>query len=74
MLPGMSISPLLAIRRRFDASQAEMAAIAGVNQCTWSRWERGLRHPTLPELQRIRKEAIRRRLGWSELWLFEEAA
>jgi len=68
---AMTCSPLLPIRRRFDASQQEMADIVGVDQSTWSRWERGHRHPTLIELQRIRAEARRRGMPWKDDWLFE---
>lgn len=67
--------PLLRIRVAvFRASQAEMAATAGVEQGTWSRWERGLRQPTLDALTRVRNEAARRGLAWDDRWFFEEAA
>jgi transcriptional regulator with XRE-family HTH domain len=67
-------SPLRQIRKLFGASQADMARIAGVDQSTWSRWERGIRHPDLPALKRIRTEARRRRVKWTDRLIFEAAA
>lgn len=54
----------------FRVSQIEMAEIAGVRQPTISRWERGLREPTLGSLKRIRAEALRRQLRWNDDWFF----
>ncbi len=48
-----------------------MAAIAGVDQATWSRWERGLLEPTLGQIASVRAEAKRRRLRWNDGLLFE---
>jgi transcriptional regulator with XRE-family HTH domain len=62
---------MLRIRRKvFRVTQIEMAQIAGVKQPTISRWERGLRDPDLGHLQRIRAEALRRKLRWSDRWFF----
>jgi transcriptional regulator with XRE-family HTH domain len=69
------MNSLLRIRTEvFRVSQAAMADIAGVDQCTWSRWERGLRDPSLVQLKAIRDEARRRRLRWNDSWFFEPAA
>lgn len=73
MRTGMT--PLLQIRRRiFRATQAEMATVTGVNQGTWSRWERGLLEPTRAQLNRIRAEAKRRKIAWNDAWFFEVKA
>jgi transcriptional regulator with XRE-family HTH domain len=62
------------IRRQvFGVSQVEMAQIAGVRQATISRWEHDIHAPSLPEMGRIRAEAIRRGLEWDDRWLFESA-
>jgi predicted transcriptional regulator len=58
----------------FGVTQVEMAGIAGVRQATISRWENDDCMPTLPALKRIRAEARRRRLKWSDAWFFEEIA
>ena len=55
----------------FRATQAKMAAIAGVQQGTVSRWERGQLVPTQREMQRIRDEAIRSGLAWDDRWFFD---
>jgi transcriptional regulator with XRE-family HTH domain len=55
----------------FGVTQAAMAEIAGVQQSTVSRWEKGLRAPTQRQLQRIRNEAIRRGLPWDDRWFFD---
>jgi len=66
---------LLKIRREiFRATQAEMAAIARVNQATWSRWERGLLEPTIGQIARIRAEAKRRRIRLDDRLFFEVQA
>jgi transcriptional regulator with XRE-family HTH domain len=66
------MNPLIRIRTQvFDASQSEMAAIAGVSQATISRWETGAGAPDLAALDRIRGEAIRRNLDWNDRWFFE---
>jgi DNA-binding XRE family transcriptional regulator len=58
----------------FDATQVEMAAIAGVRQATISRWESGECTPSLTALRRIRAEARRRGCNWNDSWLLEEIA
>lgn len=66
------MNPLLHIRKNvFAASQAEMARIAGVWQGTWSKYERGEFAPGGDALERIRNEAIRRKLDWNDRWFFE---
>lgn len=58
----------------FRATQAEMAAIAGTQQATWSRWESDQLRPSLEHARRIRAEALRRGLAWDDSWLFGEIA
>lgn len=55
----------------FGVTQIEMGAIAGVRQSQVSRWEHGLRRPSLAELERIRTEALARGLAWDDRWFFE---
>lgn len=63
---------LFYIRRYvFRITQAEMAGIAGVRQNQISRWEHGLRRPSLVELERIRAAAAARNLPWDDSWFFE---
>lgn len=63
------------IRRNvFGVTQTEFAAIAGVSQSLVSRWEKGDRKPSLPDLRRIRAEARRRGIKWNDSWFFEEVA
>ena len=54
----------------FRITQEEMAAIAGVEQATISRWEAGANDPSLRHLRRIRAEALRRGLKWDDRLLF----
>jgi predicted transcriptional regulator len=69
------MSQLRQIRRTvFGVTQTEFAKIAGVSQPLVSRWEKGDRKPSLPELIRIRAEARRRGLKWKDAWFFEEVA
>jgi predicted transcriptional regulator len=73
MFPSMK--PLEYIRRKvFGVSQVEMAAIAGVNQGTVSRWEAGTLKPDLEVLERIRASAHERGIKWRDSWFFEVAA
>lgn len=66
------MSALLRIRTEiFAATQAEMAAIAGVRQATWSRWEAGLAEPSRDDMKAIRDEAVRRALPWDDAWFFD---
>lgn len=66
------MNQLLHIRRHiFGITQSEMAGIAGVRQCQVSRWEHGLRRPSLAELGRIRAQAAARGLPWDDRWFFE---
>jgi DNA-binding transcriptional regulator YiaG len=54
----------------FRLKQQEFAAIAGVQQSTVSRWERGEASPSLSEMAAIR-EAARGKRGWSDRLFFE---
>lgn len=54
----------------FRLKQQEFAAIAGVQQSTVSRWERGEASPSLDEMAAIR-EAARGKRGWSDKLFFE---
>lgn len=66
------MSPLQHIRINvFDASQAEMAELAGVTQSAVSKWESGARVPLMTALINIRREARRRDLPWDDSWFFE---
>ena len=47
-----------------------MADVARVSQATWSRWEHGVSAPSLPHLDNIRAEALRRKLAWDDRWFF----
>jgi transcriptional regulator with XRE-family HTH domain len=58
----------------FGLTQIEFAALTGVAQATISRWETGELHPGLPEMQRIRDEAIRRGFEWDDSLFFEAGA
>lgn len=63
---------LFYIRRHvFGITQAQMADIAGVRQNQISRYEHGLRRPSLAELERIRAAAVARELAWDDSWFFE---
>lgn len=55
----------------FDVSQDAFGEIAGVNQSTVSRWEKGEQEPSRIEMDRIRAEAIKRKLPWDDRWFFE---
>lgn len=55
----------------FGVSQWGFAGIAGVMQSTVCRWERGETEPTRGQLARIREEALRRGIEWSDTWFFE---
>lgn len=59
-------------RDLFGVSQARFAEIAGVNQATVSRWERG-GSPSLSDIARIRAAAIAEGLEWSDEALFATA-
>lgn len=54
-----------------QVSQREMAAIAGVDQATVSRWEQRGFEPTREAMKRIRQEAKQRGIEWNDLWFFE---
>lgn len=65
------MTPIAHIRKAvLKMSQVEFASLAGVNQSTVSRWERGQLRPTHEEMQRIRAEALRREIVWSDGWFF----
>lgn len=55
----------------FGETQKGFAKIAGVSQSTVSNWERGEWEPTLDNISRVRSEALRRGLEWSDAVLFE---
>ena len=60
--------------RIFKVEQAPFARIAGVSQPTVSRWEMESNpksDPTLGDVERIRTEAEKRGLPWSDSWLFQ---
>lgn len=63
---------ILAIRKLvFGGMTAkEFAAIAGANQSTISRWEKGSIFPDIRALKKIRDEAIRRGLKWEDSFFF----
>ncbi|CAH1657613.1 Transcriptional regulator with XRE-family HTH domain [Hyphomicrobiales bacterium] len=66
------MSPMAHIRKSvFGVSQAHFAAIAGVSQATVSRWERFEWEPNRDELARIREEAMRRGIKWSDALFFQ---
>ncbi|WP_157961757.1 helix-turn-helix transcriptional regulator [Acuticoccus kandeliae] len=54
-----------------QATQGDLAEIAGTNQATVSRWEKGVLHPDLPQLARIRDAVRERGLEWDDRWFFE---
>lgn len=59
------------IRKRvFQLTQAEFAALAGVQQSTVSRWENGVA-PSLDEMQAIRLAAAERGIAWDDSWFFD---
>jgi transcriptional regulator with XRE-family HTH domain len=58
----------------FGVTQAKFAEIAGVEQPTVSRWERGIDHPSLSHLRLIRAEARRRKLALSDSTFFDPKA
>lgn len=57
----------------FGMNQSEFASVAGVTQATVSRWEKDV-SPSLGDMARIRDEAIKRKLRWSDKWFFEMPA
>lgn len=52
-------------------TQIEMACVAGVNQSTVSRWERGQLEPSRSEMDAIRQLAAERGIEWDDRWFFE---
>lgn len=54
--------------------QADLAKIAGVNQATVSRWERGELEPSLGQVAAIRQHAISIGIAWDDAWIFEPAS
>lgn len=63
---------MLRIRKSvFGVLQKEFADIAGTSQGTVSKWEAGELAPDRDQLEKIRKEAIRRELDWDDSWFFE---
>lgn len=66
------MKPIKHIRKHiFKASQAEFAGIAGTTQATISRWERGELEPGRDQLEKIRDEAARLHIKWSDKWFFD---
>ena len=69
------MTPLLYIRTHiFRTSQEAMADIAGVSQATVSRWEAGHFEPNGKRMERIRGEALKRKIKWNDAWFFEAPA
>jgi predicted transcriptional regulator len=58
----------------FKVTQAEFAEIAETAQATVSRWEKETLQPDLLQLRRIRTEARRRQLRWTDSLFFEDPA
>jgi transcriptional regulator with XRE-family HTH domain len=58
----------------FRLRQQDFAAIAGVQQSTVSRWEKGEAAPSLDEMAAIRDAARARRLRWNDRLFFETPA
>ncbi len=64
--------PIEYIRTKvFRCTQSAFARIAGVGQGTVSRWENGEFEPSRDQLARIRDEAMRRGLAWSDEFFFK---
>jgi len=55
-------------------SQSGFGAIAGVDQGTISKWERGVLVPSQDELRRIRQYALDNNIPWEDSWFFEVPA
>lgn len=71
--PGMS-GPLKVIRKNIlNLNQVEMAALVGCAQATVSRWETGELEPDRQQMAKIREEAVKRGIPWSDTWFFEVA-
>jgi DNA-binding transcriptional regulator YiaG len=62
-----------AIRRKLGKNQTDFAAMAGVNQSTVSRWERGEGEPSLSELCAI-VSASGGKIGPNDILSTERAA
>lgn len=58
----------------FRISQAAFAEIAGTTQASVSRWENGDQVPDHAKMARIRSEALKRGLTWSDAWFFDYPA
>ncbi|GEM_PF-2239189 len=75
MYAFMHIAGMNAIRHIrknvFRLRQQDFAAIAGVQQSTVSRWEKGEASPSLSEMAAIRDAARSRRLRWNDRLFFE---
>jgi transcriptional regulator with XRE-family HTH domain len=68
------MNPIRALRINiFGLSQQGMAAVAGVDQATVSRWESGRWFPPSNRCFRIRAAALERGLPWDDRWFFEAA-
>lgn len=65
------MNPIKHIRKNvLKMKQHEFAAVAGVNQATVSRWEKGELVPSLSEMAAIRAQAQGKR-GWNDRLFFE---
>lgn len=65
------MNPIKNIRTNvLKMKQHEFAAVAGVNQGTVSRWEKGELTPSLAEMAAIR-EAAKSKRNWSDRLFFE---
>jgi transcriptional regulator with XRE-family HTH domain len=60
-------------KQLFRLTQTEFAEIAGVAQCSVSRWESGT-PPSLGELRKIRHAATERGLDWNDSLFFGQEA
>lgn len=66
------MNTILHIRKNvIEASQTAFAAIAGTNQATVSRWERGELFPNLEQMRAIRSAVLESGADWDDRWFFE---
>ena len=66
------MNTILHIRKNvIEVSQTTLAAIAGTNQATVSRWERGELFPNLEQMRAIRSAVLDSGGDWDDRWFFE---
>lgn len=69
------MTPMLRIRKEvLGLTQAEMAALTGVQQATVSRWEKGGLEPNREQMERIRSSAQSQGKNWDDSWFFDAPA